>query len=642
MADFTGTAGPDTLTGTENADTISGLGGDDILNGADGSDDIDGGDDNDLIDGGPGIDQMSGGAGDDTFFIDQLGDVVLENAGEGTDLVFTSVSYGLGANVERGAVTDPTSTSAITINGNVLDNEIWGNNGANYLNGDVGVDILRGLGGNDVFIVDNSADVVIESAGGGTDIVYTTANYVLSDHVERLAVNGYSTTFAVNLTGNALNNELIGNNGSNLLDGGPGADLMQGNGGDDYYVVTLQGTTSIGLLPGLPGLGRVYLNVSTADGVVEHAGGGLDTIWVTYSGSPDFHLYFDYTIRERGFTPLHEAYIERLGAYDFTSTYAVNFEGNNLNNEIWGNDGQNVLDGLGGTDILRGHGGDDIYFLGAGDIAVEYAGDGIDLVYANFSTLVYFLPDHIERAFSSAPQIIGNAFDNEMWGSSNNNELDGREGADIMKGLAGNDVYVVDNAGDVVIEFAPGTRPTASSLSPDWGGGNDLIWTSVDYVLPTHVERMGVNGFATTFAINLTGNAGGNEMWGNDGVNVIDGLAGADVLHGNGGADTFAFTTALGSGNIDQLVDFQQGTDKIALDDAVFTGLAPGALPAGAFVTGSAAQDADDRIIYDTTTGALYFDADGNGTGSSAVQFASVLNNGRPIDLLSASDFVVI
>ena len=79
------------------------------------------------------------------------------------------------------------------------------------------------------------------------------------------------------------------------------------------------------------------------------------------------------------------------------------------------------------------------------------------------------------------------------------------------------------------------------------------------------------------------------------------------------------------------------GTDRIYLDDAVFAGLSAGALAAGAFRSGAAAADADDRIIYDPNTGALYFDADGSGAGL-AVQFA-VLHEGLAV---SASDFQVI
>ena len=139
-----------------------------------------------------------------------------------------------------------------------------------------------------------------------------------------------------------------------------------------------------------------------------------------------------------------------------------------------------------------------------------------------------------------------------------------------------------------------------------------------------------------TRALNFTGNASANEISGNAGGNLIDGGGGADVLLGLGGADAFAFS-ALGGGNLAQLPDFEVGIDRFYLDDAAFAGLAPGVLAAGAFPLGSAAADADDRIIYDSATGALYFDADGNGAGL-AVQFAN-LHEGLP---LNATDFQVI
>jgi serralysin len=127
-------------------------------------------------------------------------------------------------------------------------------------------------------------------------------------------------------------------------------------------------------------------------------------------------------------------------------------------------------------------------------------------------------------------------------------------------------------------------------------------------------------------------------MWGNDGVNVLDGRLGADILHGNGGADAFAFTTALGGGNVDTITDFTSGTDRIALDDAVFTAIGGlGGLNANAFFAGTAAHDADDRIIYDSATGNLFYDADGNGAGA-AVLFANLQTH----PVIAASDFQVI
>ena len=124
---------------------------------------------------------------------------------------------------------------------------------------------------------------------------------------------------------------------------------------------------------------------------------------------------------------------------------------------------------------------------------------------------------------------------------------------------------------------------------------------------------------------------------GNAGANLLNGGLGADTLLGLGGADTFAFTTALGGGNVDALNDFVHGTDKIALDDAIFDQLVPGALNPSLFHVGATATDEDQRILYDQATGNLYYDADGNGAGA-AVLFATLPN----LPVLTASDFTVI
>ena len=103
----------------------------------------------------------------------------------------------------------------------------------------------------------------------------------------------------------------------------------------------------------------------------------------------------------------------------------------------------------------------------------------------------------------------------------------------------------------------------------------------------------------------------------------LDGGGGLDLLVGGTGQDSFVFASALDGAAADIVADFSSADDTILLDDAVFTGLSLGALNANAFVTGGAALDADDRILYDAGTGKLYFDADGNGAGA-AMQFATL------------------
>jgi len=303
------------------------------------------------------------------------------------------------------------------------------------------------------------------------------------------------------------------------------------------------------------------------------------------------------------------------------------------NDTLIGNDTTNILNGGAGTDDMSGLGGHDIYYVdNIGDQVHEAVGGGWDLVY---STVSYALisDSQVEGLSTSdhsavtSNYMIGNAIDNRLWGDAGNNALDGRGGVDLMIGWGGNDTYYVDNVSDEVHEVA--------------GGGSDTIYTSVSYALGfdahSEMEKLSTIDHSATTAINLTGNDTGQFIYGNAGNNVLDGKGGNDTLIAWGGADTFAFTSALGAGNVDTVHSFQSGTDKIALDDAVFTGLGLGALGAGAFATGGAAADADDRIIYNSSTGALLFDADGNGAGA-AVQFATLL--GAPS--LAASDFLVI
>lgn len=117
----------------------------------------------------------------------------------------------------------------------------------------------------------------------------------------------------------------------------------------------------------------------------------------------------------------------------------------------------------------------------------------------------------------------------------------------------------------------------------------------------------------------------------------MGGNVGNDTLAGGAGADMFVFDTALNRfSNVDQISDFVVADDTIELDQSVFAALALGALSADAFAAGMSAQDADDRIIYDSATGQIFYDADGNGSGAQ-VLFAQV---GAGVALTSA-DFLV-
>ena len=192
-----------------------------------------GNDGNNVINGSLGVDSMTGRGGDDTYFVYDVGNSVIEAAGQGTNSVLTSINYTLGANVENLETTNAGGASDLLLTGNALANQITGNNGDNTLNGGVGVDTMTGHAGSDSYNVDNSADVVVETASYGSDTVYSTVDYVLSANIETLSLNVGTASSAI---GNAQHNVIYGNVADNFLNGGDGVDQLSGLGGNDTFV----------------------------------------------------------------------------------------------------------------------------------------------------------------------------------------------------------------------------------------------------------------------------------------------------------------------------------------------------------------------------------------------------------------------
>ena len=232
-----------------------------------------------------------------------------------------------------------------------------------------------------------------------------------------------------------------------------------------------------------------------------------------------------------------------------------------------------------------------------------------------------------------AINLTGNGAANTMFGNAGANILDGKGGLDSMNGLDGNDIYFVNQVSDDVFEAA------------DKGG--DTVRSTANYQL---AANQSVEGLTTTNnngagAINLTGNGLGQTIVGNAGANVLQALGGADLLQGmagndtltgGAGADKFLFNTALNAAtNVDTITDMTAGVDTIRLDDAFFAGIGPvGVLNADAFHVGAAAADAEDRIVYNSATGQLFFDSNGNAAGGSTL-FAK-LGTGLALMVLAA------
>ena len=326
VSKVTGTEGDDTLYALPSGGQLYGLAGNDWLEGGDGADGLFGGDGNDmlrgylgndLLDGGAGEDTLVGGFGDDVYRVDSLLDSITEFQDSGTDMVESSVSWTLGAELENLVLTGSAATNGT---GNALSNVLTGNGAANTLDGGAGSDTMAGGAGDDTYVVNVATDGVIEGANEGIDTVRAGVSYTLTVQVENLTLTGTGGNTA---TGNDLGNVLTGNSGANTLNGGGGNDTLDGGSGTDTM---------------LGGAGNdTYVVERTADVTTENTGEGTDTVLSSVT-------------RTLG------NFLENL---TLTGSNAINATGNDLGNVLVGNAGNNTLSGLAGNDTYDGGAGTD-------------------------------------------------------------------------------------------------------------------------------------------------------------------------------------------------------------------------------------------------------------------------------------------
>ena len=158
----------------------------DIINGTSGDDDLKGLGGDDRINGRAGADRMEGGLGNDTYYVDNVGDRVIERLNQGRDLVRSTIDHTLAANVEDLIL----SGAAVRGTGNSLANAITGHAGANRLDGRGGADTMKGGLGNDIYYIDDAGDRAIETSAGGNDRVYSRIDYTLRSNLENLTLQG--------------------------------------------------------------------------------------------------------------------------------------------------------------------------------------------------------------------------------------------------------------------------------------------------------------------------------------------------------------------------------------------------------------------------------------------------------------------
>nr|WP_298167691.1 calcium-binding protein [uncultured Pseudomonas sp.] len=520
-----------------------------FLYGGDGNDTIVGSWDSDWLLGGNGDNFLSGNTGDDVYYIDplwegqQIIDEVLEGLYEfdggwgGKGLIWLSgypgrdtLSFGLGVTLADMNIGGDALTRSTFLNDSgggiefysTLDFS-WGGSGSvrlllpdasqHYNSGyGYGVEYLAFADGTRYALMDGLTDAPRLHYGSAAGDSLKAA-----DSGEALAgLEGDDS-----LIGGKGQDSLLGGAGNDTLNGGQGADLLAGGTGDDIYVVDNIGD----LLIEKPdeGIDRVYSSIS----------------WILGNNLENLTL---------------------------TGSAALDGTGNELDNVLYGNAGNNDLRGGAGNDILNGglgadtlYGGigNDVYVVDdAGDVIVEYSGEGIDKVNSSIS---WILGEHLENLVLTGSDAIdgtgnelnnllhGNAANNVLWGGAGDDIFNGGLGADSMYGGSGDDVFVVDNPGDVVVEYAD--------------EGIDRINSSISWILSDNLENLILTGNA---AINGTGNELDNSLHGNVADNVLWGAAGNDTLRGGAGNDTYLFGRGDG---VDRIMenDATPGNSDLAL-----------------------------------------------------------------------------
>ena len=588
-----------------------------------------------VLDGKGGADLMAGGVGNDTYYVDNGGDVVSEEGNAGLDSVFASVSFTLGSDIENLTLT---GSGDIAATGNTLDNILTGNSGANailagagndILDGAAGGDSLSGGQGDDTYYVDDSHDTIVEGAQAGTDLIYSSVSYVLPDNVETLILTGLETLTA---TGNSGSNLLIGNRTDNILDGGGGDDLLEGGfGNDSYYLSNGPGASDI---------------------ILEFSDGGTDTVFIA-----NVNYSMAVNVENLNMQGSGNAFGNDLGnVITITGTGGGLVDGNDGNDTLTGaSDGSNrlyggrgndvlttgwILNGGQGNDVMTGGDGSTTYVVdSAGDVVHDTGTGGTDIVMSSVSYTLGAGLEDLLLAGTSTINATGNSEDNRLRGNVADNVVDGGAGNDtadyhtyehgitvnLATGIAtggdcGNDTFIsIENvtsglsndsltgdggvnilragAGNNILDGGAGADILSAGTGDDifyvdnagdqvhGGGGNDAVYASASYTLADKVRAtLTLTG---TGDLSATGNAYVNTLTGNGGDNRLDGAAGADVLTGGLGADEFYFTAAqLGHG--ERITDFSAADGDVihiaAYDPAQHHGADPLVFQSGADV----------------------------------------------------------
>jgi Ca2+-binding RTX toxin-like protein len=608
--------GADTVTGSNDADSVDGKGGDDVLSGGRGEDNLTGGAGADLLSGGSDHDWLQGGAGIDTLDGgDGRDHLTLSGADDRYDRFDGGADYdrlvleGEGSRLRAGTaivnVEELQSTGAVGIDAAMIRKftafDTQGLTIATAGNAD-----FRGLRLSEQAITLGVGGIVLNLTGHEYQAV--------------VGSNGNDTVIA------STSSTIAGRGGDDVLNGGAGGDWINGGAGLD----TIKGGTGVDRIDG--GAGLDTINGGDGNDVVTIAAAADVVAGEQYIGGLGWdHLFvkgeeIDLTgAAITGFESLNA----RRGAVKLTLAQIESFD------MLWAG---SVVIATAGEFSPTGNIYTNAFTLAVGGITLDLSGDQYEA--------------YVVKGSAGNDIVTGGGKADTIYGYGGDDVLNsGNSSGDLLAGGAGDDLYRIETSWPKVVEgSAQGhdtvhTNASAMTLAANvedmiliGPGGDDFLGTGNqgDNRIVAAAGDDTLKGAAGNDT--LEGAAGKDALTGGVGDDSLYGGAGLDQLSGGDGADRFVFDSALGAAhNVDRVMDFA-ADDFMVLDRNVFGAAGPQARLAGdAFTVGTAARDAEDRLVYDQASGKLFYDADGTGAGAQ-ILFAQLSAGAE----LGVADFQIV
>ncbi|MFZ2449291.1 MAG: calcium-binding protein [Methylovulum miyakonense] len=591
------------------------------LSGQAGNDKLFGGDFGDTLNGGSGNDYLEGGNGADTY---------LFAMNDGQDIIF---NYNPDNSVDIIKFTNVSSTEITKVSWSNLDDLLIYYGDGNQIN--IKYALSRStyrlyqfqFSDGVTWSYDDLKPKLLE-ASEGNDLLL-----------------GYNDKVNI-LSGLGGNDSLYGANLGDTLNGGKGDDYLNAGDGSDTYLISRG--------DGKDSIDNLHFDIDSVDTIKFSNLNQIDLSSITQSGE----IFFNSDLM-LNFNNNNQI---TIGGYFLGDQYKVNqfqfADGSLLTNFIIGTSNNDVLIGtaenealvgLKGADNLSGEAGDDLYFVdNTGDTVIELANSGKDTV---MSWVDFTLSANVENLAlkGGALKATGNELGNTLTGSFYSSTLSGLAGNDILYGKNGNDslfgglgVDILSGGlGDDIINGGNGSdwvqyfvSTSGVTLNLELNTAQETVGAGIDTLV--NIEHIN----ASRFDDNLKGNSLTNYLLGVAGNDILNGGLGKDFLTGGTGQDIFIFDSELISRNIDIITDFTTADDTIKLENSVFTALTTtGQLAADAFkiIGNGNVVDDTDHILYNTSTGAVQYDADGS--GAIAAVLVAIIGKGLAV---TEADFMVI